>query len=243
MRFFIPRALSFRSFSWSSCVGVLGERPDEDVAGVVVQHEGVGNAVERDLLADDGQLDGLVQAFPDEGDGDLGPLLAPELLHGVEARDGLRALAVDLGDDVAGLDAQPPGRSPLDGGDDDQAVLLLLDLHPDAEVFPDVVLAHPGEVLGLEEVGVRVQRFEEAADGGVGQLLVVQVLVIAALEDADDGPDLVEGGRPEVLVPGRETDQGQEDDGKDQGLLFHGFRARYVTVHLIKRRKGCKRAG
>ena len=129
---------------------------------------------------------------------------------------GFVALAVDMRDDVAGLDAQAPGGGAFDGRDDHQAVFLLLDLDPQPVVFADVVLSHPREILRLEEIRMRVERLQEAVDGGIGQLFRIQVLVIAVLEDGDDGIDLVQGDGPEVLVRGGQPDESQQEDSRER---------------------------
>ena len=67
---------------------------------------------------------------------------------------------------------------PSIGRDDDQVVLLLLDLHPDAEVLAPLLLGHAGEAVGLEEIGVGVERLEHALDGFLGQVVLVHRLVV-----------------------------------------------------------------
>jgi hypothetical protein len=205
---------------------LLAEVPDVDIPDAPVEEERVRDAQERDLLAGEGQVERLVGAVADEGDGDIGPLLAPELLHGVVARQRPGRFAVDLGDDVAGLDAHAVGRPALDRGDDDDVIAQLLDLHAHPEVLAHVVLAHPGEAGRVEEVGVGVERFQSPLDGGHGQVFLLERFVVVPLEEDGDGPGLGRRGGPKVLVAGR--DRKEDQDGQDQGQeaffhRLHGF--------------------
>ncbi len=199
----------------------LAEIPDVDVADAPVEEEGVRDAQERDLLAGDGQVERLVGAVADERDRDVRPLLAAELLHGVVARDRPGRFAVDLGDDVAGQDAQAISRPALDRGDDDEIFALLLDLHAHAVILARVVLAHPGEARGVEEVGVGIERVQGALDGGHGQVLLHERLVVALLEEAGDGPGLGQRARPEVFVAGRGRQHDEQGEDKGKQAFFH----------------------
>ena len=188
---------------------------------LVVEEERVRNAQERDLLAGDGQVERLLGAFAHEGDGDLGPLFAAELLHGVVARDRHGRLAVDARDDVAGEDAQAIGRAALDRRDDDDVVALLLDLHAHAEILARVVLAHPGEARGVEEIGVGIEGVQRPLDRGHGQGLLLERLVVALFEEAGDRPGLGLGGRPEVFVVGRDRKGDEQRQGSGDEAIFH----------------------
>ncbi|MCX6571959.1 MAG: hypothetical protein NT006_11180 [Candidatus Aminicenantes bacterium] len=214
MRLFIPWAVSLASPSSSS---------DIEVAHPAVEEKGVRDAQERDLLAGDGQFEGLVGTVADEGDGDLGPLLAAELLHGVVARDGHRRFPVDVGDDVPRKNAQAPRRPAFDRRDNDDVVALFLDLHAHAEVLARVVLAHARKARGVQEIGVGVERVQGPLDRGDGQGLLLERLVIAIFEDAGDGTGLVQRGGPEVLVMRRHPDEDEPKQDEGDEALFHGL--------------------
>src|SRR5207237_9875314 len=58
-----------------------------------------------DLVADDLEIDQLVEAAPLQRDANRRPLRAAQLAHRIVARPALRLLAFDLGDDVAAAQA------------------------------------------------------------------------------------------------------------------------------------------
>jgi hypothetical protein len=124
-------------------------------------------------------------------------------------------------DDVAREDPQAIGRAAFDRGDDDDVVALLLDLHAHAEVLAGVILAHPGEARGVEEVRVGVEGIQRPPDRGHGQGLLVERLVVARFEDAGDRPGLAQGGRPEVLVMRRDREDDENAEDQVDEPFFH----------------------
>ena len=112
------------------------------------------------LLAGDGQGDRLAD-------------LAAHLLDRVvdaHAKDGL---AVDGGDVVAGLDAGPGRRGAVDRRDHLDRAILAGDLDAEAAVFAARLVLHLAVGVGIEVVGMRIERGQHAVQRRLDQLLVV----------------------------------------------------------------------
>src|SRR5690606_3221551 len=126
--------------------GVLGELGEPDVADA-----GVGvdepvpvalvrtvalpalDGVDRDLRADEGELEQVVVALAFNAEDNLRPGGAGDAVDGLEEGDAERGVVVDLADDVAALNASALGGGALDGRDDlEVARLVELDLDADA---------------------------------------------------------------------------------------------------------------
>jgi hypothetical protein len=84
--------------------------------------------------------------------------------------------------DISRENTQSVSRSPFDWRDYDQAVFLLLDQDAQPMVFPLMLFCHPSQIIGIQEIGVRVQSLEHPPNGRIGQLIRVYILVIIFLE-------------------------------------------------------------
>jgi hypothetical protein len=156
-----------------------------------------------------------------DGDGDLAPLGAAELLDDVVDVLPLGGGAVDGGDDVPGADPEAVGRRPLDGGDDGD--LVVPDPHddPQAGEAAHLALLHGAVGLGVEEIGVGVQHVHHPLDGGVDQPVALRLAGIPRLHLLQQFGELAEGvvllglgvGPPEdEPQPERQGGRGQDGD-------------------------------
>ena len=156
---------------------VLGEVGEAHVGDLLVGvHEPVPAAAGLVLVALDAgdvdhlPLDGVVLAVAvgaADGQDDGGALLAGDGLDGLVDADALGVLAVDLGDDVAGLDPGLVGGAVLERAHDlEAAVLVALDLDAHAAELAAGGLAELLNVGRPDHAAERVQ----LGEGAVGEL-------------------------------------------------------------------------
>jgi hypothetical protein len=130
--------------------------------------------VERlDILAHDGDGDGRVD-------------LAAHLLDGVVEGQADNRLAVDGGEEVAGLDASAEGGRAIHRGHDFHEAVLRGDFDAEAAVFAGSLGLHVLEVVGVEIAGVRVKRGEHAVDRGFDRFRLVEFGDVVGLRLGDD---------------------------------------------------------
>ena len=115
-------------------VGILRKTVELDVADLLLHHERGVDAVQRDLVAHDLEIDqlGVTAAF--HAHGDLGAFLATEMLLHILVVDFLpeTVLAVDLDELVPRHDADFLRRTARSGTDDGDGVADQLEGHADA---------------------------------------------------------------------------------------------------------------
>ncbi len=99
-----------------------------------------------DRVADDRHVEGLIRALAGDGDDDLGPDRPAHLVDRLIERQAKHAFAVDMGDEIAGLDAGLVGRGAVDGRDDLDEAVLLRDLDTETAEFAAGLDPHVGEV-------------------------------------------------------------------------------------------------
>ena len=97
---------------------------------------------------------------------------AAHVVHRVVQAHALDRLAVDRGDDVAGLDAGLGGGSVVDRRDHLDEAALLGDLDAQAAELALGLHLHVAERLGVHVAAMRVQAGEHAVDGILHQVLV-----------------------------------------------------------------------
>src|SRR3990172_12002044 len=86
------------------------------------------HALDADNLALEGDLEGLLVAFPDNGEADGGLGLAAHAFYRIIEAHAFHRRVVDLDDEVAGLQAGAERRRILDRGDDLDETVLHADL-------------------------------------------------------------------------------------------------------------------
>ncbi len=167
--------LEFHEVLVQLVLGGFREIGDAQIADVVLQEERVEDASEVDLVANDGEIERLVVARPRDGDGDFASFRTAKALHRVVELHTAGLFAFDLRDHVARADAEAIGGRSLEGGDDGEASVPHLDRDSETVIAPLLALLELRVLLLRQEVGVRVERPEHSPDGGVDQLLGVDL--------------------------------------------------------------------
>src|SRR5208283_4191488 len=116
-------------------LGGFLETGDVQVSDAGLDHEMEVDAIARNLVADDGEFDGVVGTFAQHGDADGGTFRSLEQIGYVRGAHVVGGLAVDGGDDVAGANAGAIGRRADEGSDDDNLIIAGADGHSDAVIL------------------------------------------------------------------------------------------------------------
>src|SRR3990172_1906240 len=143
------------------------------------------HALDADNLALEGDLEGLLVAFPDNGEADGGLGLAAHAFYRIIEAHAFHRRVVDLDDGGAGLQAGAERRRILDRGDDLDEAVFHADLDPQATKFAlgaDLKLA---ERIGVQIGRMRVKVGEHAVDRAADELLVLHRLDVARLDGSE----------------------------------------------------------
>ena len=141
-----------------------------DVADAAVQDAGF-DAADGDDLPGDGEILGLGEAFPVDGEDHLAALGPPDLFHRLHEGDVLGGGAVDLEDLIPGLEAGLVGGGAFDGGDHGEDAVLQGDFDADAAELALGFNLQFFEFLGSHEGGMGVQGAHRALQGAINQVL------------------------------------------------------------------------
>ena len=171
-------------------IGLLVERGDTDIADVVA-FEMRADRLDLDNRA--GQLDvERFLAFAAYGQVDIAVDRAPHLLDGLRERQTLHRVAVEMGDQIARLQAGMRGRRVVDRRDD--LYESVLHRHFDAE--PAELAAglhlHVIEVFGVEVIRMRIERGQHAVDRALDQLIVLDLIGVTVAHDLEHIAEQVE---------------------------------------------------
>ena len=101
-------------------------------------------------------------------------------------------LAVDMGDEVAGLDPGLVRGGAVDRRDDLDEALFLRDLDPEPAEFAAGLHAHVGGIVRRKVARMRVERGEHAVDGRLDQVGLVHLLDILRADTLEDVAEKVE---------------------------------------------------
>ena len=143
---------------------LFGETGDADVTDVPFRPPADG--LHRDDRPGDRHVEGI-RVFPLNGQADVRAGIATHLLDRIEDRDAVDRFAVEMGDQIAGLQSRPVGRRALDGRDDPDIAVLHGDLDSQA-----AELAAGGNEGLLQFLGVQVGRMRiERRDHGIQRRL------------------------------------------------------------------------
>ncbi|MCW0462846.1 hypothetical protein NB717_003914 [Xanthomonas sacchari] len=172
--------------------GVGLEGADADIAVARFEHA-AAHAGHADGLPGQGHVERLGDLVAGDGQYDLAARLAAQRLHRLDRAD---RLAVDGDDDVARAQAGARGRRVVDRRDHlERVVRQLQQLHADAVVGAAGLLVEGFGVFLAEIRAVRIQVQQQAADGGLHQLLVVDRIDVGFLHcvvDRHVAADLVQ---------------------------------------------------
>ncbi|MCY1354601.1 hypothetical protein D9M69_409860 [compost metagenome] len=133
-----------------------------------------------------------------QGQDNLAAGLAAHLVHRLHQRYALGRLAVDLHDQVAGLDAGLGRRGVVDGRDHLDEAVLGADLDAQAAELAAGALLQLLEVFRFQVGRVRVEVAEHALDGVFQQGLVIHGFDVGGLDAVQhlgEGPQLVQRQR------------------------------------------------
>ena len=153
-------------------LGGLLETGDVDVADAGANQEMHVHAVAGNLVAHDGEVEGLVGTFAQHGDLDGGALGAFQQLRHIAGAHVVGRLAVDRDDDIARADARAIGGRTGKGRDHDDFVIARTNLHAHAVILAALLLAQGRVGFGIEEVGVRIEHPQHAGNRPVVDGLV-----------------------------------------------------------------------
>ena len=104
----------------------------------------------------------------------------------------MHRLAVDLGDEVAGLDPGPGGRRVVDRRDDLDQAVLHGDLDAEAAELAPGLHLHVAVLLGVEIARMRIERGQHAVDRRLDQRLVADLLDIFGADPLEDVAEQLE---------------------------------------------------
>ena len=206
-------------------VGGLVESGELDVADARSEEEGERNTVVGDLVANDGHIEQFGDSGAVYGDVDHRSLGAPQPFHHILNVQSVGRIPFNPGDDVPGAYAQPVGGRPGNGRND--GGLGVPDGDDDAQPIeiPPLVFPELGELLGVEEVRMRVQRLQHAPQRGVDALFNVDFVGVVLLGQVQHlGVDVDQvltvvglGGRLNRPPPESSNQGGDNDYGRDRG--------------------------
>jgi hypothetical protein len=160
------------------------ELGDADVAVAGLQQLAL-HALHLNDGADQGHVERRT-AVAYQGQGDLLANLAAHLVDGFGHALAASRLAVDLDDEVAGLNARLGGRGVIDGRNHFDETVFGADFDAQAAEFAAGAFLQFSEVFRAEVRGVRVEVAEHAFDGVFQQGLVVHRFHIGCLDPVHD---------------------------------------------------------
>ena len=206
-------------------VGGLVKGVELDVADARAEEEGERNTVVGDLIANDGHIEQFRNSGPVYGDVDHRSLGAPQPFHHGLNIQPFGGTAFNLGDDVPGANAQAVGGRPGNGRDDGGLGIPHGDDDAQPIEIPPLVFPELGELLGVEEVRMGVQRLQHAPQGGVNALLDVDFIGVVLFGQVEHlGVDVDQeftfaglGGRLNRPPPKTSNQGGDNDYGRDRG--------------------------
>ena len=170
--------------------GAILELADTQPRVARLDHLGA-DALGADLLADDVDREGAPLALAEDGQHDLGVRLAAHALDGLVDRQALDQRVVDLGDEVAALQAGAKRGRAFDRADDLDQAVFHAHLDADADEAAGRGLAEFLEGLLVEVLRMRVEAGDHAADRVADELLLVDRLDVVALDHAEDRRELL----------------------------------------------------
>src|SRR5204863_358870 len=219
-------------------VVVLAEFRQADVTGLRIEHECRWHGRNVDFVADDGEVDQLVEAAALERNLDGRSFGTAQLSHRVVARPALGLFAFDFRDDVAAPKALLIRWRAFEERDDRDFAIDDGDRNAEAVVTPLLPLAHLGVRAGIHEARMRVERLEHAGDGTVDQAVGFDRADVIRVDRVQRGSkdlvlvrDLVfdRQGTTAVKAP----NQGAKSDGE------HRNRYGTITSHMVVNFKPC----
>ena len=156
------------------------EVADADIAHLRTNHVSGVDAMDGNLVANDGEAQRVADAATHDAQSYLAALGTAQAPHDLLARhlDTGNGGVVDIDDAVAGHDAGTLGGSVADGLDDEQRVFSHVELHADALEGTLQGFVHLLHLLGGGVGGVRVELFEHATDAVLDELLLIDAIDI-----------------------------------------------------------------
>ena len=205
------------------------------------------DALDRDLVASDVEVDRLLVAFPHDGHRHLGPSRAAHHAHGLAQVAG--QVPVHLDDAVAGLEAGLVRRGVLDRRNDRDEPVLHRDVDADAGELALGVDLQVLEGVGRQQRGVRVEPLEHPVDGLLDQVLGIDFVDVLFLDQLDYVREHLEllvevflaRGRTGLLEPGAEHPHhhGRNHDDPDaDGSIEVALHALLLAGLVSRRRAG-----
>ena len=119
-------------------------------------------------------------------------------------------------DDVTGAEAGVVGGGADVGSHDDGVIFAGGDDHADAVIFAALVFSKQCELLGVEEIGVRVEHAQHAGNGAlVDRFVDVDGVGVIVLHDVEDAGEIMDGGLIVVGGGGGGADVGAVNGAQD----------------------------
>ncbi len=167
------------------------EAGDADVADVAA-FDARACVADRDHLADDAKLDGLIGALARDAQANGRVDRSAHLVDGLLEGEPLDLLVVEMGDEVAGLDAGLGRGRAVHGRHHLDHAGLHGDLDAEAAELAARLGLHVAEVLGVEERRVRVERGQHAVDRRLDKFRVVGLLDVLGTDVLEDVAEQIE---------------------------------------------------
>ena len=151
---------------------LLAEGDDADIADIPFGARPHG--LDLDHRAGDGDLERLAVGAA-HGEQDVGVGRTAHALDGLGEREPQHRFVVEMGDQVAGLQARAMGRRVVDRRDHLDEPVLHRDLDPEPADLAAALDLHFAEILGVQVARMRVERGQHAVDRGLDQLFVAHI--------------------------------------------------------------------
>ena len=197
------------------------------------------DAVARNLVAHQGELHRLLDAFARDADVNRCALGALQHVRNVAGTHVLGGLAIDGDNHVARMNASLIRGRAGEGVNHNDFVVARADGHADAVVLAALVLAHQRVGLGIKEVRVRVERVQHPGDRAVvnGLISIHRLGVILLDESVNIGELLkavldvgVAGDRR--LLAGALGEQDAQKSARKEEKSYQEERPARTTCHL-----------
>ena len=200
-----PWLLEVDAIAFSSPVlGLLVEGGDADIADIAFER--VLHRADAHDVALHRHIEGL-RVLAQDGDGDRRVDRAAHQIDGLIERHALDRLAIDLADEIVGLDAGALGRRIVDRRDDLDEAVFHGDLDAEPAEFAAGLHLHVLVGFGIHVARMRIERGQHAVDRRIDQLGVVDRLDIIgahALENVAEQIELAIGVRADRFGRRRE---------------------------------------
>ena len=169
--------------------GLAGETVDADHADLVLDLP--GDRLEIDDRPFHRQIERLVAAGPDDGNGDRFAGLAAHFLYRLVQRAAVDQFAIDMGNIIASLHAGLVRRRILERSDDLHGTVFQRHRKAQAAIIAVGLGPQIFEIPGIQKAAVRIQTAQHALDRALDQIGIVDLIDIVVPHPLEDAHELL----------------------------------------------------